>query len=146
MSGTEHIFKLFTDSIAHKSDDEIEKEIMESAHWNIKMFIKYVTNLKNFQLKLLMLAQKGTGKNLQEQKEDAEFIGFHKAFSYLSKVNLYVKEHIMDLDLINPYDLAYAIQVTKNYFLNKEDYDKVAFLSEIQTYIENNYVDVSIEE
>jgi len=54
---TEYIFKLFNDSIEHKSDDQIEREIMESAHYNAKMFMKYITNLKNFQIKLLYIAQ-----------------------------------------------------------------------------------------
>ena len=136
---TEYIFKLFNDSLVHKSDDEIEKEIMESAHYNSKMFIKYITNLKNFQLKLLMMASKDSERDLISEKEQAEAIGFVRAFNYVSKVNFYDKNHVNDLDLINPYDFAYCLQLSKKYFLRVEDYDKVAFLVDMLDFVEKRY-------
>ena len=140
----EYIFKLFNDSIEHKSDDQIEKEIMLSAHYNAKMFLKYITNLKNFQIKLLAIAQSDSKKDLKEDREKAEYLGFQKAFSHVSRINIYDSDHIKDLDLINPFDFSYCVQVSKAYFLSLEDYDKVAFLIEMSEFVENRYQDLHI--
>ena len=143
---TEYIFKLFNDSIEHKSDDQIEKEIMQSAHYNAKMFLKYITNLKNFQLKLLAIAKHSTDKDLSKDKERAEYIGYNKAFSHVSNINIYQTEHIHDLDLINPFDFGYCLQVTKTYYLSIEDYDRVAFLNEMLSFVEKRYENLDISE
>jgi len=143
---TDYIFKLFNNSIQHASDDQIEREIMESAHYNAKMFIKYITNLKNFQLKLLMVAQKKADADIEKDKQKAEYLGFNKAFNHISNINLYNQEHIHDLDLINPFDLSYCIQVTKTYFLLQEDFEKVAFLYEFADFVEKRYENLQIEE
>ena len=142
----EYIFKLFNDSIEHKSDNRIETEIMLSAHYNVKMFIKYITNLKNFQIKLLAIAQNETKKDLKADAEKAELLGYNKAFFHISKVNIYNTDHINDLDLINPFDFSYCIQVSKTYFLSNEDYDKVSFLVEMSEFVEKRYKDLNIEE
>ena len=143
---TEYIFKLFNDSIEHKSDDQIEKEIMESAHYNAKMFLKYITNLKNFQLKLLAIAKHEEKKDLSGDRERAEYLGYNKAFSHVSRINIYNRLHIQDLDLINPFDFSYCIQVTKAYFFSIEDYDKVSFLIELSDFVEKRYEDLHITE
>ena len=142
---TEYIFKLFNDSIEHKSDDQIEKEIMESAHYNAKMFLKYITNLKNFQLKLLAIAKHEEKKDLSGDRDRAEYLGYNKAFSHVSRINIYNRMHIQDLDLINPFDFSYCIQVTKAYFFSIEDYDKVSFLIELSDFVEKRYEDLNIE-
>ena len=142
----EYIFKLFNDSIEHKSDDQIEREIMESAHYNAKMFMKYITNLKNFQIKLLHIAQSTSKKDLSKEKEKAEFLGYNKAFSHVCNINVFNKSHIQDLDLINPFDFSYCLQVTKTFFLINEDYDKVAFLAELADFVEKRYEDLNIVE
>lgn len=142
----EYIFKLFNDSIVHKSDNYIENEIMLSAHYNVKMFIKYITNLKNFQIKLLAIAQKETKKDLKEDAKKAEFLGYSKAFHYISKINIYNIDHVNDLDLINPFDFSYCVQVSKSYFLSNEDYNKVSFLTEMSEFVEKRYKDLNIEE
>jgi len=142
---TEYIFKLFNDSIEHKSDEQIEKEIMQSAHYNAKMFLKYITNLKNFQLKLLAIAKHEDKRDLSGDREKAEYLGYNKAFSHVSRINIYNRLHIQDLDLINPFDFSYCVQVTKAYFFSIEDYDKVAFLVELSDFIEKRYEDLNIE-
>ena len=136
----EHIFKLFNIGLEHKSDDDIEREIMESAHWNAKMFMKYITNLKNFQLKLLYMAkQSNKDLDIEADKNKAEYLGYNKAFSHVSKINFYDKDHINDLDLINPYDFSYCLQVTKKYFLEIEEYGHVSFLIEMIDFVEKRY-------
>ena len=144
---TEYLFKLFNESIEAKSDKQIEDEIMLSAHYNLKAFIRYITNLKNFELKLLMIAKRSdSDRDTTDDKEKAEFLGFSKAFSHLSNVSIYNKEHILDMDLVNPLDLSYCIQLTKSYFLSITDYDKVAFLIELQDFVELRYENLQIEE
>ena len=142
----EHLFQLFENSIEHKSDEQIEKEIMESAHYNAKQFMRYITNLKNFQLKLLYLAKQGSDVDIEEDKNKAEFIGYNKAFSHVRKINFFDKDHVNDLDLINPYDFTYCLQVTKKYFLKIEEYDRVAFLTEIADFVENRYESLEVSE
>ena len=142
---TEYIFKLFNDSIEHKSDEQIEKEIMQSAHYNAKMFLKYITNLKNFQLKLLAIAKHSEKRDLSEDREKAEYLGYNKAFFHVSRINIYNRLHIQDLDLINPFDFSYCIQVSKAYFFSVEDYDKVSFLVELSDFVEKRYKDLNIE-
>ena len=141
----EYIFKLFNDSIEHKSDDQIEKEIMLSAHYNAKMFLKYITNLKNFQIKLLAIAKSEVNRDLKEDREKAEYLGYEKAFSHVSRINIFDSDHIKDLDLINPFDFSYCIQVSKAYFFSIEDYDKVSFLIQMSDFIEKRYEDLNIE-
>jgi hypothetical protein len=143
---TDHLFQLFSNSIQHKSDDDIEKEILESAHYHAKMFMKYITNLKNFQLKLLYIVGKDSKKDVSKDKQIAEELGYAKAFSHVSCINLYDKNHINDLDLINPYDFAYCIQVTKKYFMQNEEYGKVAFLHELAEFVDERYESLQISE
>jgi len=142
----QHLFELFENSVQHKSDDQIEKEIMDSAHYNAKMFMKYITNLKNFQLKLLYLAGKDSKRDVTSEKERAERLGYAKAFSHVSCINLYDKDHINDLDLINPYDFSYCLQVTKKYYLRKEAYLEVSFLQELLDFVEERYESLQISE
>lgn len=143
---TDYIFKLFNDSIQHKSDDQIEKEIMESAHYNAKMFLKYITNLKNFQIKLLAIAHNKGEKDTSSEKRRAEYLGYHKAFSHVSRINIYAIEHVHDLDLINPFDFSYCLIATKAYFYSIEDYDKVAFLEELSGFVEKRYENLEVTE
>lgn len=143
---TDYIFKLFNDSIQHKSDDQIEKEIMQSAHYNAKMFLKYITNLKNFQLKLLAIAKHEGGKDTSSDKRKAEILGYEKAFYHVSNINIYDINHIHDLDLINPFDFGYCLQITKTYFLLEEDYDKVGFLNEMIEFVEKRYENLEVTE
>lgn len=143
---TEYIFKLFNDSLDSKTDKEIEDEIMNSADYNIRMFIKYITNLKNFQVKLLMIAGQKSGVNVEKERQKSEWIGYHKAFSYIANVNIHKPRHLMDLDLINPYDLGYCLQVCKTYFLEIEDYEKVAFLFEMVEFLEEKHKNLEFSE
>jgi len=144
---TEYLFKLFNESIDSKSDKEIEKEIMQSAHYNLKAFIRYITNLKNFELKLLMIAKRAeSDRDVTDEKAKAEYLGFNKAFFHISEVSLHEKGHILDMDLINPLDLSYCLQLTKSYFLSISDYDKVAFLKEMQEFVEKRYENLELEE
>jgi hypothetical protein len=143
---TEYLFKLFNDSLDNKSDSEIEDEIINSADYNIRTFMKYITNLKNYQVKLLMIANRKGGVDIEKEKEKAEWMGFHKAFSFICKVNIYKQRHLLDLDLINPYDLSYCLSITKNYFMDLEEYDKVAFLFDILEFLEKKYEDLEISE
>lgn len=143
---TDYIFKLFNDSIQSKSDDQIEKEIMQSAHYNAKMFLKYITNLKNFELKLIAIAQSRGEKDLSSDRLKAERLGYYKAFNHVSAINIYDMDHIRDLDLINPYDFSYCLQLTKTYYLLEEDYEKVAFLKEMMDFVEKRYENLEISE
>jgi len=143
---TEYIFRLFNEDINEKSDQEIEDQIINSADYNVRMFIKYITNLKNFQLKLLIITGKKSGINIEKERERSEWVGYHKAFSFIAKVNIHNKRHLMDLDLINPYDLCYCLQVCKNYFYDLQDYDKVAFLFDMIEFLEEKYENLEITE
>lgn len=143
----EYIFKLFNSGLADRPEEEVEREIENTADHNIRMFMKYVSNLKNFQLKLLSIAQKQLGlEYLEYDKDLAKSVGYTRAFECISKVNLYNKQHQLDLDLINPYNLAYALQVTLNYFMDKEDYDKVGFLFKMIDYLEKKHESLEIIE
>ena len=143
----EYIFKLFNSGIVDRSEEEVEREVADSADHNIRMFMKYISNLKNFQLKLIAIAQQQLGPDyLKYDKENAELVSYNKAFTYISKVNLYKKSHQLDLDLINPYNLAYTLQVSLRYFEDKEDYDKVGFLYKMIDYLEKKYEDLEITE
>lgn len=145
---TEYLFKLFKDSVENKSDDQIEMEIMESAHYNAKMFIKYITNLKNFQLKLLAIShqRKNDPESYERDKQTAETLGYAKAFFHVSQINIFKRSHIDDLDLINPFDFSYCLQLTKHYFLAREEYDQVAFISTLQDFVETRYEKLQITE
>ena len=143
---TDYIFKLFNDSIQHKSDEQIEKEIMQSAHYNAKMFLKYITNLKNFQLKLLAIAKHGTERDLTLEQNKAEYLGYNKAFDHVCRINIYDKLDVNDLDLINPFDFSYCLQVTKTYYASIEEYDRVAFLVEMMDFVEKRYENLEISE
>lgn len=143
---TEYLFKLFNESLNNKTDKEIEDEIINSADYNIRMFMKYITNLKNYQLKLLMIANRKESVDIDSEKAKAEWVGFHKAFSFICKVNIHTQRHLLDIDLVNPYDLSYCLSVTKNYFMELEEYDKVAFLFDMIEYLEKKYEDLEISE
>jgi hypothetical protein len=143
---TEYIFRLFNENIDGKSDKDIEDEIINSADHNIRMFMKYITNLKNFQIKLLMIAGQKAGIDIEKEKARSEWVGYHKSFSFIAKVNIYKQKHLMDLDLVNPYDLCYCLQICKNYFYDLQDYDKVAFLFDMIEFLEEKYENLEITE
>ena len=140
---SEKFFKYFThESIDSKSDDEIEKEIMQSAHYNLRMFVKCVTNSKNFQLKLMMLANK-KGKDISKIDQDSVLkIEYSRAFNFIQRVNIYDKEDVLDMDLLNPYDLGYCVKILLEYYLKYEDYQRVGYLHELLTFIEDRYADI----
>lgn len=141
------VFDLFNNpNFDKKSDDEIETSIMESAHFNMKMFMKTVSNVRDFLIKFLAVKSKSSPDSSKEDLHElTQTLQFKRAFGYISAINVNRKDHVLDLDLHNPYDMGYCVKICLDYHLKHEKYTEAAFLVKFQDFLEKRYADLEIE-
>ena len=139
MINKENLFNLFPepDDVDNKSDHDIEIKITESPHYKLSMFKKIVTNhivfFKSYELQMKQADEKF---NADEVKRQAGFVVYNRAWHYIKNIDIDNNDHIKDLILMDPYDMAYCLQLGIKYFESTEEYERCAHLFKIQKFLE----------
>lgn len=141
------IFDLFNNpNFDDKSDAEIENSILDSAHFNMKQFMRCVTNIKDYLVKFISVQEYSEKKKkLQESLRKEQVLEYKRAFGFISKINTKNKKHVIDLDLLNPYDMGYCVKVCLEYHKNHENYLEAGYLLKFLNFLEKRYNSLEIE-
>jgi len=145
----DRIFDLFNNpNFDDKSDSEIDESIIDSAHFNMKQFMMCVTNIKDYLVKFINIQNRGGEKRrvIEKALKDQQSFEYKRAFNFLSRINPKNKNHVMDLDLLNPYDMGYCVKVCLEYHINNEQYLEAGYLSRFLDFLEKRYNNLEIEE
>lgn len=145
----DRIFDLFNNpNFDDKSDDEIGDSILDSAHFNMKQFMRCVTNIKDFLVKFINVQTHPSkqSKKLKETLRNQQQLEYKRAFEYISRINPKNKSHVMDLDLLNPYDMGYCVKVCLEYNIKNDNYQEAGFLFKFLDFLERRYNQLEIED
>ena len=139
------IFNLFNydDFIPHtkKELEEMKKfeEFKETPPYKIGMFEKMILNHNNVREQVVSLFKKSNEEfNVREIEEAGEFMAYNRAWNWISECNLDDDCWKESLILRNSDYLITALKLSVHYFEGYEEYEKCAFLKNIETFLEES--------
>lgn len=134
------IFGLFDDS--SNSDSTIVNSVIainDGPYYKLGMFTKLILNHFVFHNKLQKFLQKEEPSyNVKSTKEASEFVVFNRAWNYISKIDINIKEHIFAILDFNPKLLSSSLESALLYFEELEEYEKCAHLFKIKNILKES--------
>lgn len=133
MIPAEKIFLLFDDDSLVLEENELN-----SIYMRLGMFNKIIENssIIFFQVKAISNSIKNTEWNFNKAIEITNNIIFNKAFFYIKDFNIEDDKHIDALKCFNYNKVLLNLNKSIQFFENKEEYEKCAFLLRIKNWIE----------
>jgi hypothetical protein len=132
----EKIFKQFQKDITNKKEGElivIGQNMQQSPILWLGMFKKLVTNHVTFIKQIRdFFENEDVGMNIDELDTAGEYVIFHRAWYYISNINLDNKIDQDAIKLTADDELFSAIKTVLRFFESIEDYEKCSFLKRIQ--------------
>lgn len=134
------IFGLFDDS--SNPDSTIVNSVIainDGPYYKLGMFTKLILNHFVFHNKLQKFLQKEEPSyNVKSTKEASEFVVFNRAWNYISKIDINIKEHIFAILDFNPKLLSSSLESALLYFEELEEYEKCAHLFKIKNILKES--------
>ena len=125
------IFKSFNNK--KKEDDEFYFIMNDNPIIWLKMFKKIILNSLNFNKKVTNYFSDSPFKMKKDELAKAsDFVIFHRAWFYISKLDLEKESDNDAIKLLADKDLKHTIALTIQFFEAGEDYEKCAFLKKIE--------------
>ena len=105
------------------------------SYW-IGMYNKLILNHLNFNKQLLQFLKKTSNElDSNDMKEASEFITYNRAWSYIKKINIEDKNHIKSIKIYKDKHLTTSLQLSIDFFINTEQYERCAHLQKILNFI-----------
>ena len=134
------IFGLFDDS--SNPDSTIVNSVIainDGPYYKLGMFTKLILNHFVFHNKLQKFLQKEEPSySVKSTKEASEFVVFNRAWNYISKIDINIKEHIFAILDFNPKLLSSSLESALLYFEELEEYEKCAHLFKIKNILKES--------
>jgi hypothetical protein len=112
----------------------VSKKILEEPYTKLGMFTKLIINHQVFHQKLeKFLKAESPNYSVTDTKEASEYTVYNRAYHYISKIDLEDIDHLEALVDFKTKELIDSLNQAINYFEREEEYEKCAFLLEIQT-------------
>ena len=132
----ERVFQQFQEDIVDKKEGElvvIGKNMRESPILWLGMFKKIVTNHVTFIKQIRdFFENEEVGMNVDELDTAGEYVIFHRAWYYISNIDMDNKVDQDAIKLTADDDLLSATKTVLRFFESIEDYEKCSFLKRIQ--------------
>jgi len=132
----ERVFQQFQEDIVDKKEGElivIGKNMRESPILWLGMFKKIVTNHVTFIKQIRdFFENEEVGMNVDELDTAGEYVIFHRAWYYISNIDMDNKVDQDAIKLTAGDDLLSATKTVLRFFESIEDYEKCSFLKRIQ--------------
>lgn len=135
MINKDKIFKLFLDGkeINDPKTEEKIKDFMNGPFAKIGMFVKLIQNHHVFHQKLeKFLKKEQPNYNVESTKEASEFTVYNRAYNYIKKISLDDHDDFNAIINFDPPVLFKALEHSIRHFESYEEYEKCAFLHNIQ--------------
>ena len=135
MIDKDKIFQLFVDGKQIKDDKTKEeiKDFMNGPYAKIGMFVKLIQNHEVFHKKLeKFLKKEQPNYNVESTKEASEFTVYHRAWSYIEKIDIDNSDHINAIINFDPKVFYKTLDGAVNFFESYEEYEKCAHLHKIK--------------
>ena len=135
MINKDKIFKLFLDGkeINDPKTEEKLKDFMNGPFAQIGMFVKLIQNHHIFHKKLeKFLKKEQPNYNVESTKEASEFTVYNRAYNYIKKISLDDHDDFNAIINFDPQVLFDALNHSIKHFESYEEYEKCAFLHNIQ--------------
>ena len=135
MINKDKIFQLFVDGKQIKDDKTKEeiKDFMNGPYAKIGMFVKLIQNHEVFHKKLeKFLKKEQPNYNVESTKEASEFTVYHRAWSYIEKIDIDNSDHINAIINFDPKVFYKTLDGAVNFFESYEEYEKCAHLHKIK--------------
>jgi len=126
----DRIFKSFSNK--KKEDDEFYFIMNDNPIIWIKMFKKIILNSLNFNKKVESYFSDSPFKMKKDELAKAsDFVIYHRAWFYISKLDLSNESNIDAIKLLADKDFKNSLELTIRFFEDIEDYERCAFLKKI---------------
>jgi len=133
---SEKLFSIFDSSEVNKKLEDQRKKLNEfktTPHFMIGMFIKYIKNTKYFLESVKkLLKEEGSIVSLEAQEKVTNRLIFEESYKCISTINISKKDHLKSIQSFNPHFLHKSLHEAIHYFESEEEYEKCAFLLQIQ--------------
>lgn len=131
------IFNLFDGSSLENKAEEASDAIIiqETSMFWIGMFKKIILNNKVFYHQLKSHLPKELLEEISQGDDLADMVTYSRAWFYISKLNLKRRVDVDALYAFTDENLLYASEMALRFFEGKEEYEKCAFIKEIQDVI-----------
>lgn len=133
-------------SFLNNKGDQTEENLdtfKKTPFFKIGMFTKLIINGLNFKKQVIMFFENSSGElDMKDVDLMGEFMMYHRAWYWISQVDMDDEGWIMDLKRSSNDELLTAIKLSIHYFEEEEEFEKCAFLKNIQNFIEN-YLEIA---
>lgn len=141
MIDPEKIFNLFSKTEIDTPLNEkfqAANELMnfqETAVFWVGMFKKLIINSSNAKKQIQRIFPKEIIEEFLKIEDFNELFIFTRSWVYISRINLKEKTHQDALKLFNDEDLIVCLQLSINFWEEKEEYEKCAHLKHIENFL-----------
>jgi hypothetical protein len=123
-------------------DEKLEQDIeafKTTPHFKIGMFSKLIINGFNFKKQIVSFFTKSDPElDTVSMDEAGEFLMYNRAWYWIGQCKIKNKTWRQALKDCNTPDLSNSVMMCIKYFENIEEYEKCAFLKNIQDFLEKN--------
>lgn len=124
-----------------KEIEELRKleEFKETPAFKLGMFKKIIFNHLSYKDRIINLFRHIKPElNIFELEQAGENITFERGWDFISQCNLKKEEWQQSLELYNTKDFKKALNLTKGFYQELEEYEKCAYLKSILDFLEKD--------
>lgn len=131
-------FRFFTPIPEEQDDIDGLKILRNSPFYKIGMFTRLILNGLSFKNQLLDFFSKSS-EDLDLDGVDlaGEFMMYNRAYYWIKQLDWSDELWVNDLKSVSDENLLTAIKLSIHFFEEQEEYEKCAFLKEIQDFVQN---------
>jgi hypothetical protein len=110
----------------------------DSPYYKIKIFERLILNGLSFKKSIInFFSQADETLDITQVDLAGEFMMYNRGWFWISQIKWDDKEWIKDLKKASNENLLTSVKLSINYFEEQEEYEKCAFLKEVQNFIQN---------
>jgi|TARA_B110000908_G_scaffold140508_1_gene167677 hypothetical protein len=134
MVNLDNIFHLFgsNDNLDGSNDTTTFIDFKVTPIYWVGMYKKLILNHLNFNKKIVNFFKKSNAElDVDDIREAGEFVTYNRAWSYIKKIDIKDKEHLMAINTYSDEYLDTSLKLGISFFIETEEYEKCAHLQKI---------------
>ena len=133
MIDVDSLFGLFPDGEdLNKGNTKVYIDFTKNPIYWVGMYKKLVLNHINFNKKIVKFFKESNQElDVEDMSNAGEFVVYHRAWHYISKIDINVEEHVTAIDKYGDEYLDTSLELGIHFFEEYEEYEKCAHLKKI---------------
>mgnify|MGYP003636112880 FL=1 len=133
MIDVDSLFGLFPDGEdLNKGNTKVYIDFTKNPIYWVGMYKKLVLNHINFNKKIVKFFKESNQElDVEDMSNAGEFVVYHRAWHYISKIDINVEEHVTAIDKYGDEYLDTSLELGIHFFEEHEEYEKCAHLKKI---------------